>query len=217
VGAYRARPATNLSAMKTPLLTGTIHLGRHGEVENPKGVIYGRLPGYNLSARGQQQAKEASTHLANADVGAVYSSPLERAQETAHIIAEPHDLSLVTDERFTESSTTFEGIGRTLWSFATSPRHWWRLRNPWLPTWGESFADIRERMLEGIADAFRSAGGREVVVVSHQTPILVARLALARRSVPPWLSGVPCQTGSVTTMVVEDGRVLRGSYFVPTA
>jgi broad specificity phosphatase PhoE len=203
--------------MQTPSFTGTIHLVRHGEVENPKGVVYGRLPGYNLSLRGQQQAIEAAEHLASADVGVISSSPLERAQETAQAIAVHHDLDVATDDRFIESATTFEGIGRTLWSFATSPRHWWRLRNPWAPSWGESFAEIRKRMLEGIADAMESARGREIVVVSHQTPVLVTRLALARRSVPPWVAGVPCQTGSVTTMVVEDGRIVRGSYFVPAA
>jgi broad specificity phosphatase PhoE len=231
VGAYPARggrrgPADRVRAvtgalicrpMQTTPLTGTIHLVRHGEVENPKGVVYGRLPGYNLSLRGQQQAIEAGEHLARANVGVISSSPLERAQETAQAIAVHHGLEVATDERFIESATTFEGIGRSLWSFATSPRHWWRLRNPWAPSWGESFAEMRKRMLEGIADALESARGREIVVVSHQTPVLVTRLALARRSVPPWIAGVPCQTGSVTTMVVEDGRIVRGSYFVPAA
>jgi broad specificity phosphatase PhoE len=203
--------------MQLRSVSGTLHLVRHGEVENPKGVIYGRLPGFNLSARGQQQAVEAGEHLAGADVGVIASSPLERAQETARAIAVHHGVEVVTDDRFIESATTFEGIGRTLWTFATSPRHWWRLRNPWLPTWGESFSEIRSRVLSGVVDALDKADGKEVVVVSHQTPVLVVRLALARRTVPPWLSGIPCQTGSVTTIVVEDGRIVRGSYFVPAA
>jgi broad specificity phosphatase PhoE len=197
-------------------ITATVHLVRHGEVENPKGVIYGRLPGYNLSERGRKQADEAAEHLSTADVGAVWSSPLERAQETAAAVAVRHDLEPVIDERLIESDTTFEGVGRKLWLFATSPRHWWRLRNPWGPSWGESFADIRLRMLAAIEDAVASTGSREVVIVSHQTPIVVARLAFARRAVPPWLSGVPCQTGSVTTIVLQDGMVTSGNYFVPS-
>ena len=40
-----------------------IHLVRHGEVENPKGIIYGRLPGFHLSERGQRQAAAAAQHL----------------------------------------------------------------------------------------------------------------------------------------------------------
>lgn len=202
--------------MEHTRLSGTLHLVRHGEVENPKGVIYGRLPGYNLSERGQRQAESAGRHLSRAPIGTVSSSPLERAQETATAIATHHGIEVVTDDRLLESETTFEGVGRTMWSFLTSPRHWWRLRNPWAPSWGESFVQIRERMLRAIAEAFEGAGDKEVVVVSHQTPILVVRLALSRRAVPPWLGRVPCQTGSVTTLVLEDGRVEDGSYFVPS-
>jgi broad specificity phosphatase PhoE len=197
-------------------MKGKIHLVRHGKVENPKGVIYGRLPGYHLSELGKQQAQAAAERLAHADIGAVWSSPLERAQETAEIIAAPHGLSIVTDERLLESGTSLEGIGRTLVSFLSSPRHWWHLRNPFKPSWGESFSEIRARMLEAVGEALQDAGGREVVVVSHQTPVQVARLALARRNVPPWLGFAPCVTGSVSSLELDDGRVLSAAYFAPS-
>lgn len=194
----------------------TVHLVRHGEVENPKGVIYGRLPGYHLSERGQRQAEAAADRLADADLGVLWASPLERAQETAQAIGSRHPgIEIVTDERIIESGTTVEGIGRSVTAFVRSPRHWWHFRNPWGPSWGESFADIRARMLAAIDDAVEQSGGREIAVVSHQTPVLVARLALARRRVPPWLSFTPCGTGSVTTLVLDEGRVLEASYFAP--
>jgi len=194
----------------------TVHLVRHGEVENPAGVIYGRLPGYHLSERGLRQAEAAAGRLAEADLGALWASPLERAQETAQAIAAKHpELEVVTDERIIESDTTVEGVGRSVMAFIKSPRHWWHFRNPWGPSWGESFAQIRSRMVAAIDDAVAQANGREVAVVSHQTPVLVARLALARRRVPPWLAFTPCGTGSVTTLVMEEGRVLKASYFAP--
>lgn len=193
----------------------TIHLIRHGQVENPKGVIYGRLPGYSLSERGQRQAKAAAEHLREADPGVVWASPLERAQETAQIIAEPHGLEIATDERLTESGTTLEGVSSNVMRLFRNPMRWWSLRNPMRPSWGESFTDIRARMLSAIDDAIVKAAGREVAVVSHQTPVLVARLALARRQVPPWLGRVPCHTGSVTTLVLDGDRVVTASYFKP--
>jgi broad specificity phosphatase PhoE len=199
-----------------PLLTATVHLVRHGEVANPKGVIYGRLPGYNLSERGLRQAESAGEHLSNADIGALWASPLERAQETAAAIATHHEIEITTDVRLTESDTTLEGLGRTLKWFITSPRHWWHFRNPWKPSWGEAFSEIRTRMMSAVADAVESSGGREIVIVSHQTPVLVARLALARRNAPPWITGLPCATGSVTTMVLEGGAVRKATYFVPS-
>jgi broad specificity phosphatase PhoE len=193
----------------------TIHLVRHGEVENPKGVIYGRLPGFHLSERGQRQAAAAAHHLKDADIGAVWASPLERAQETAQHIAALHGIEITTDERLLESVNSFEGVGKTAYAILRNPRHWWRFRNPMKPTWGESFRDIQARMTSAISDAFNSAGDREVVIVSHMTPVIVARNALARRRIPPWLPGQACQTGSVTTLVLDNGKVLKAEYFAP--
>lgn len=198
-------------------MESAVHLVRHGRVENPKGVIYGRLPGFDLSEVGRAQAQAVARRLEERDVGSVWASPLERAQETAAVVAEPHGLKVVTDHRLIESDTTLEGIGRTLGAFLRSPRRWWGLRNPFLPSWGEPFAEIRARMIAAIEDAVAAAGGRDVVVVSHQTPIVVARLALAGRFSPPWIGLVrsPCETGSVSTLVLRDGRVVRSDYFAP--
>ena len=197
-------------------MTTTLHLVRHGEVENPKGVVYGRLPGFNLSERGERQARQSAERLRDADVAAVWSSPLERAQQTAQMIAEPHDLEVVTDDRLLESETTLEGLTRDALHFFRTPKQWWHFRNPMRPSWGESFASIRSRMLDAIREVTAGADGREVVLVSHQTPVLVARLTLTRRRTPPWLGLTPCHTGSITTLVLEEGeRVLSASYFSP--
>jgi broad specificity phosphatase PhoE len=183
-------------------------------VENPKGVIYGRLPGFNLSERGRKQAAKAAEHLAGRDISTVWSSPLERAQETAAVIAQLHGIEVRTDPRLIESATTLEGLGRTAGAFLRSPLHWWSLRNPWRPSWGESFSQIRARVVDAIGEAMESSGGGEVVIVSHQTPVQAARLALAHRNLPPWL-GTACSTGSVSTLVLDQGRVVSSEYFVP--
>lgn len=197
-------------------MNATIHLVRHGEVENPKGIIYGRLPGFHLSQRGINQAEAAADHLADRNISAVWASPLERAQETATAIAARHDLELVTDERLLETdSSHLQGIGRRAVDILLSPRSWWHLRNPWRPSWGESFAAVRTRMLSAIADAIESNPGNEVVVVSHQTPVIVAKLSLAKSRVPPWIGLTPCHTGSVTTIELKDSEVVSASYFSP--
>jgi broad specificity phosphatase PhoE len=194
----------------------TVHLVRHGEVENPKGVVYGRMPGYNLSERGRRQAAEAARRLKDARVGTVWASPLERAQETAQIIAELHGLEIVTDERLTESDTTLEGATRKIAGLVRTPRHWWSFRNPLRPSWGESFSEVGARMVSAVHDAVAQADGQDVVVVSHQTPVRVARLALGRRRIPPWLPLTRCSTGSVTTLVLDGDSVVSASYFEPS-
>ena len=107
---------------------------------------------------------------------------------------------MLTDERLLESETTLEGLSRDILHFFRTPKQWWHFRNPMKPSWGESFGNIRTRMLEAIEDAKTQAGGREVVIVSHQTPVIVARLSLTRRRMPPWIGLTPCATGSVTTL-----------------
>ena len=197
-------------------ITGTIHLVRHGDVENPKAVLYGRLPGFHLSELGRRQAEEAGERLAEANVTSLWTSPLERARETAETIARHHDAPIVTDDRLLESDTRFEGIKRSPMTFLMDPRNWWKMRNPLKPSWGETFAQIGERMLSVIAEASSTAAGGETVLVAHQTPVVVARNAMSGKWGPPWLGGARCATGSITTMVMEEGRLVSASYFVPS-
>jgi broad specificity phosphatase PhoE len=200
-----------------PPMKAVVHLVRHGKVENPKGVIYGRLPGYNLSELGREQAEAAAEHLSSRNLGAVWASPLERAQETAEVIAARHGLTVVTDDRLIESDTTLEGVGRNILALLRSPKSWWSMRNPFTPSWGESYQDIKARMLEVIWEAVGEAGGGEIAFVAHQTPVQVAQLALRGvRFFPPWAPRVvPCSTGSVATMELDGQRLLSASYWVP--
>ena len=69
----------------------TVHLLRHGEVFNPQGVLYGRLPGYLLSDLGHEMAERAAVALADRDIASVVSSPMERAQQTAAPVAARHE------------------------------------------------------------------------------------------------------------------------------
>src|ERR1700727_3853551 len=75
-----------------------VHLLRHGEVHNPNHVLYGRLPGYHLSANGRMMADAAADYFEGRPVAAVFASPLERAQETAQPVAVRLGLAGITDE-----------------------------------------------------------------------------------------------------------------------
>src|SRR5213076_2456489 len=86
-----------------------VHLLRHGEVHNPTGILYGRLPGFHLSENGRNQAEIVAKALADADLTVVLASPLERAQETAAPIAALHGLDVQTDDGLIEADNRFEG------------------------------------------------------------------------------------------------------------
>jgi broad specificity phosphatase PhoE len=195
-----------------------IHLVRHGQVENPRRVLYGRLPGFHLSSRGQAQADLLAGHFADTPLAAVVASPLERAQQTAAPIAAAHGLEVRTDLRLIETSNIFEGVaGNVAWYIARHPRIWWKLRSMRAPSWGERNVDMVERV-HACVDAVRAEfPGRHVVLVSHQAPIWVARLAFERRRLTHWPGFRRCTLASVTTLTFDDDRLTSVSYTEPAA
>lgn len=158
------------------MTTTTVHLVRHGEVHNPERILYGRLPGYRLSERGEAMAELAGGHLADRDVTLVRASPLLRAQQTASPIAAPHDLPVETDQRLIESANHFEGqrMGHGEARF-TDPRNWRHFVNPLKPSWGEPYAAQVERVTAAMHAARAEAEGHEAVLVLHQLPIWLTR------------------------------------------
>jgi broad specificity phosphatase PhoE len=150
---------------------------RHARVDNPGNLVYARLPGFHLSERGREDASALARILASAPVAAVFSSPLERAVETASVLAEPLGLEVRTDDRLLE------------WSF-------------WANWQGMPWTRIRERdpaLLEAYAndpataspdDPLGAAGWRildwaaeadgrfdgPVIGVTHEAPLIAALL-----------------------------------------
>lgn len=195
-----------------------VHLVRHGQVENPRRVLYGRLPGYHLSRRGQAQADLLAGHFAGAPLAAVLASPLERAQQTATPIAAAHGLEVRTDLRLIETSNIFEGVaGNVAWYILRHPRLWWKLRDLRAPSWGERNVDMAERVHAAVDAARAEFAGRQVVLVSHQAPIWVARLAFERRRLAHWPGWRRCTLASVTTLTFDGDRLTGVGYAEPAA
>ena len=195
-----------------------VHLLRHGEVHNPRGVLYGRLPAYGLSERGHAMARRVADTVADRDIVHVGSSPLQRAQETAAPVAEKLGLEIVTDDRVMEAGNVFEGL--TLGVGARSlahPRHWKHLRNPFRPSWGEPYAEQVVRIREAMDDVADEVAGHEAVIVSHQLPIWVTRLAVEGRRLWHDPRKRECSLASLTTFTYEDDAIVSVAYSEPAA
>ena len=195
-----------------------VHLLRHGEVHNPHRLLYGRMPGYHLSALGRRMADLAADHLADHDITHLVSSPLERAQETAAPIADAHDLEVTLDPRVIEAENAFEGLpvagGAGL---LKHPRLYPKMLNPFRPSWGEPYVEIVERMRLAIVDARVAARGHEAVIVSHQAPIWMIRLATEGRSLVHNPARRECALASLTSFTFLDDELLSLSYSEPAA
>jgi broad specificity phosphatase PhoE len=197
-------------------VTTTVHVLRHGEVHNPSGVLYGRLPGYHLSDVGRAMAERIAEHLAGSDVTHVVSSPLERAQETAAPAAAALGLGVATDDRLIEAANVFEGktfgVGD---GSLRKPVHWVHLRNPFTPSWGEPYTEIAERMLGAIATARDAALGHEALCVSHQLPIWTARSFATGRRLWHDPRKRQCSLASLTSFTFAGDDLMTVSYEEP--
>jgi broad specificity phosphatase PhoE len=203
--------------MATPETT-VVHLLRHGEVDNPQGILYGRLPGFQLSALGREMAVAVTAHLAARDLVHVASSPLERAIETAQPIADSHGLGIHVDGRLIEAGNFFEGrvVGASLGALL-EPRSLSRLVDPFTPSWGEAYAAIAARMYAAVADVRDAARGHEALVVSHQLPIWTLRCRLEGRRLWHDPRKRQCSLASLTSLHYLGNELTSIVYTEPAA
>jgi broad specificity phosphatase PhoE len=195
----------------------SVHVIRHGEVENPEKILYGRLPGWRLSERGQEMALAVAEWSKSIDLGALHASPLQRAQETAAPISAVHNIPITSDERLIEASNIFEGkpfgIGDGV---LRHPSAWPHLWNPWRPSWGEPYIDQINRMLSAVFAAHDAANGKDAICVSHQLPIWILRSAIEGRHLIHDPRRRECTLASVTTIHFDDENLIAGiSYSEP--
>ena len=150
---------------------------RHGEVDNPLLVNYGRLPDFFLSRKGYTQAQAAADILEYKPISAIFSSPMRRAVDTAECIAVRHnDLTVRTIELLNEVYTPYEGrpmceldeIGWDVYSGNETPF--------------EKPNDILSRVHQFISDMVHHYAGKHVVAVTHGD--VIAFMAL-------WAKGMP--------------------------
>ena len=195
-----------------------IHLVRHGEVHNPEGVLYGRIPGYHLSELGRRMAARAADALKarNAPVVRIISSPLQRAQESAEPFSTVFGLPVETEDRLIEPTNKFEG---QTFEFGPQvllkPRTWPWVLNPFRPSWGEAYRSIATRMLAAIDDAWTSTESGDVVMVSHQLPIWMVARELSGDTLYHDPRKRRCHLSSITTLERIDGTFVEVRYEDP--
>lgn len=165
-------------------MTSVVYLVRHGEVHNPDHTVYADLPGFHLSERGRRQAAWAGRHLSDRPVAALYTSPLDRAVETARSIGAHHGLAPEAVAGLTEWGLMGRWRGLRwpdldirrpgeLEMYLTSP-----LTMDFTP---ETVQELADRVGDAVTLLARRHPGEEIVIVSHQDPIQVTRLALTNR------------------------------------
>lgn len=208
---HRNRPGDHMPAAR-------LHLVRHGEVDNPEKLLYGRLDGFPLSDRGREMAASVAAYFiaSSSNVTRVISSPLLRTLQSAAPIARAYSIDVEIDERLIEASSRLEGrrVSADI-KAAIDPANWRYLINPFKPSWGEAFASVADRMVGALTDAWESSGDGDVVLVSHELPIwIMHRIAVGKR-LPHDPRKRRCARSSVTTFEYRQGTFFEAGYAEP--
>jgi broad specificity phosphatase PhoE len=185
----------------------TLLLIRHAACAQMSERLYGRKVAAPLSDAGRDQARLLGETLFHEKLDAVYSSPRERARDTAAAVAAPHRLVVEVDETLDEvdfgtwAGHTFRELERDArW------RAWNRDRERHAPPGGESIRAVQQRVIGTLRTLARTRAGERVALVSHAEVIRSAILFLRGWS-PNRYDEIEIPPASVTT-ILGNGTVL---------
>lgn len=154
----------------------TVVLVRHGQTGTTGQLLPGRAPGLHLADEGRAQAERAASLIADGlEIAAIYTSPLERARETAAPIAKAVGKRAVVDKGLVECDFG-EWTGEKLATLMKKPEWTTVQRAPSTFRFpgGESFTEMQSRIV-GALDRLRAKHpGGTIVCVSHADPIKAA-------------------------------------------
>jgi broad specificity phosphatase PhoE len=188
-----------------------LHLVRHGQVDNPQKIVYGRQRGWRLSDRGRAEAEAVARHLAGRPIARVYTSPLERAVQTATVIAGTCGGEVEPREDLVEALLCAPWEGRP-WREVKRDRsrEWARylFRPLEVCEVAEDLKALAARMETALRAIAAAHPAQQVVAVSHGDPLKAGVLALTGGDLRE-LHGRPIPTGGLVSLEVEGPGLAR--------
>ena len=148
---------------------------RHGQAENnTKRILAGRTEGVPLTKIGIEQAENIGKYLKPIDISAIYSSPIERANNTAKIVAESNSIDYKLDERLTELDMgkftrmpydeIFAKHGNVFLKFYSN--------DPIISKYNvETFPHVQKRVMDMLDYTIKKHDQENVLLVTHMDPI----------------------------------------------
>lgn len=155
-------------------MTTRLLLVRHGATQLTAEDRFSGEIGVDLSDIGRAQVATLARRLADKKIAAVYASPLQRALDTASLLAEPHGLTPVTNTNLREiSHGQWEGLTRREVEarYAEEYASWDADPFTFAPVGGESGLSVMARALPCIREIVTRHQGEQVVIVSHKATL----------------------------------------------
>lgn len=196
---------------------GNIIFLRHGQARNNvEKILAGRTPGFPLTDEGVRQAEYAAELLASMNISAIYSSPIQRAEDTARIVGEKTSVDVTIDERLTELDMgKFTGMGYDE-IYKNHGNVFLKFYNEELEiahNGVETFVQVKKRIMAMASDAAKSYPDQNVVLVTHMDPIK-AMLSIAWNLSSEILLEMIIANGSLNVFREDHDRLLVSGFNV---
>lgn len=154
-------------------MTTKIFFVRHGEVNNPNKICYGRLPGFSLTSQGEKEIIKTSQQLSKNKIAAIYSSPLLRTKQSAKIISNILHLPIHYSDDLLEINSSMEGKPQAyIFSNTINYDVFASKKNN---VTGETIKNVAQRMQKFIDETKKTYSEKNIVAVSHGDPIMIVR------------------------------------------
>ncbi|MBS4218248.1 histidine phosphatase family protein [Bacillus sp. FJAT-49711] len=189
----------------------TFYITRHGETE---WNVQSRMQGWGdseLTKNGIRNAKLLGERLKDVDFQAIYSSPSKRTQSTSALIRGNRDIPILFDENLREIHMgDWEGKTRVFLeeNDASNFHAFWNTPHLYVPTKGEQFIDLQERVLKAIDGIKQSNESGNVLIVTH-TAVIKVLLAYFKKLPMENLWDPPYIHDTSLTMIEFDGNEVR--------
>lgn len=193
---------------KGKLIMLRLYITRHGETEwNTQGRMQG-WKNSNLTDRGRMNAIALGKALQNVEFKKVYSSSLDRTKVTTELILGGRDVEVVYDDNLKEihlgelEGLTQEEIKNIYPEFES---HFWKNPHEYVPKSGESFYEVKDRVIKALEQIINDNPEGNVMIVTHGVVLKTIHsyfknLSMERLWDPPFIYDT-----SLTIVEINDG------------
>ncbi|OGY25652.1 MAG: hypothetical protein A2Z11_04620 [Candidatus Woykebacteria bacterium RBG_16_43_9] len=189
-----------------------IHYVRHSSYDNPDRIVPGKIPGYRLNDEGKKKAKRVGEFLKESGAQFIYTSPLERAYQTAEIIGKYLPKAKIIHTLDLTEVDSIHWQAYKLEELFTNNYYEAFVNNPAAREVPENLTQLAERMEKFTFFLCERHRGERVICVSHEFPIAALRLSMEDKSLT-LLKSYNVSMASITSFEFDENcKLLKSTY-----
>ncbi|MFL0196204.1 histidine phosphatase family protein [Clostridium sp. WILCCON 0269] len=186
-----------------------LYLVRHGEtIWNIERKMQGGMKDSPLTEKGIEQANLLKNRVQDINFDIIYSSPLERAVKTSRIVAAQRNIPIIKDDRLMEIDIGEWGGLTKEQAREKNPEqldNFWTNPKIYVPDTGESFAQVKTRVVSLIKEIISRYEGKSILIVTHTVVLRIMMAYFENRPLDELWEGSYIHQASLSEVEIESG------------